>query len=48
MALRICGAETKALVMAPEADDYEEISFLTSYRNPKTGYELPALSPKHF
>jgi len=48
MALRICGTEAKALIMPPEADDYVEVSFLTSYRNPKTGYELPALSPKHF
>ncbi len=48
MALRICGSETKALVMTPDASDYEEVSFLTSYRNPETGYELPALTPKHF
>jgi len=48
LALRICGTETMALVMTPEADGYEEVSFLTSYRNPKTGYQLPALSPKHF
>jgi excinuclease ABC subunit A len=48
LALRICVAETKALVMTPETDEYEEISFLTSYRNPKTGFELPTLSPKHF
>lgn len=48
MALRICGAETKALIMTPDAKNYEETSFLTSYRNPNTGYELPALTPKHF
>ena len=48
MALRLCGSETKALIMTPTDDDYQEISFLTSYRNPTTGYELPALSPKHF
>ncbi|MGJ8654909.1 MAG: excinuclease ABC subunit UvrA [Akkermansiaceae bacterium] len=48
MALRLCGSETKALVMTPDDDDYQEISFLTSYRNPNTGYELPALTPKHF
>ena len=47
-ALRICGGEAMALVMAPDSDDWEEISFLTSYRNPATGFELPALSPKHF
>lgn len=48
MALRICGAETKALLMPPDASEYEGISFLTSYRNPQTGYELPTLTPKHF
>ena len=48
MALRLCGSETKALVLTPDMDDYEVIEFLTSYRNPKTGYQLPALSPKHF
>ncbi len=47
-ALRICGAEIKALIMRPDADDYVETSFLTSYRNPHTGFELPSLTPKHF
>ena len=48
MALRLCGSETKALVMTPDMEDYEVLEFLTSYRNPKTGYQLPALTPKHF
>ena len=47
MALRLCGSETKALVMTPDMEDYEVLEFLTSYRNPKTGYQLPALTPKH-
>ncbi len=47
-ALRICGGQSMALVMEPGADQFEEISFLTSYRNPATGFELPALTPKHF
>jgi excinuclease ABC subunit A len=47
-ALRICGGQTMALVMEPDADQFDEISFLTSYRNPTTGFELPALTPKHF
>ncbi len=47
-ALRICGGQALALVMEPDADDWEQVSFLTSYRNPSTGFELPALSPKHF
>jgi len=48
MALRVCGSEAKALIMPPDQKEYSELSFLTSYRNPKTGYELPALTPKHF
>ena len=47
-ALQICGAEAKALVQEKGAKDWEEVSFLTSYRNPVTGFELPALTPKHF
>lgn len=47
-ALRICGAEAKALLQVPEATDWAELSFLTSYRNPKTGFELPELTPRHF
>jgi excinuclease ABC subunit A len=47
-ALRICGAEAKALLQLPEATDWGELSFLTSYRNPKTGFELPELTPRHF
>ena len=47
-ALRICGSQALALVMEPDTEEWEEVSFLTSYRNPKTGFELPALTPKHF
>ncbi len=47
-ALRICGSQAMALVMEPGSDDSEEMSFLTSYRNPTTGFELPTLTPKHF
>lgn len=47
-ALRICGGESLALVMEPESERWQELSFLTSYRNPSTGFELPALTPKHF
>jgi len=46
--LRICGARSMALVMKPDTDEWTEISFLTSYRNPSTGFELPKLTPKHF
>ena len=46
--LRICGQEARCLVMEPGAEDWAELSFLTSYRNPETGFELGALTPKHF
>ena len=47
-ALRICGSEALALVMEPGDGDFSEVSFLTSYRNPATGFELTELTPKHF
>lgn len=47
-ALRICGAEARALLMEPDAKDWQELAFLTSYRNANTGFELPELSPRHF
>jgi excinuclease ABC subunit A len=47
-ALQICGNEARALVMGPEESEWRELEFQTSYRNARTGFELPALSPKHF
>ena len=47
-ALRICGNQMIALVAKPGEEDYSERSFLTSYRNPVSGFELAALTPKHF
>ena len=47
-ALQICGSQAVASVLEPGVDDWLEMSFLTSYRNPSTGFELPALTPKHF
>jgi excinuclease ABC subunit A len=47
-ALRICGAEAKASLQGPESGEWEELSFLTSYRNAKTGFELPELTSRHF
>jgi len=46
--LRVCGQEARALVMMAGGGEWEEVSFLTSYRNPATGYELGGLTPKHF
>lgn len=48
IALRICGMEVRALVQEKGAKAWEEISFATSFRNPTTGFELPALTPRHF
>ena len=46
--LRICGSQVSCLVKKPDEDDFSEVSFSTSYRNPSTGFVLPALTPKHF
>lgn len=48
IALRICGLEVRALAQERGADSWDELSFATSYRNPETGFELPALTPRHF
>ncbi len=47
-ALRMCGAEARAAVMAPDAETWRDIVFQTSYRNPRTGFMVGELSPKHF
>jgi excinuclease ABC subunit A len=47
-ALQICGSEARALIQESGGDGWEELAFLTSYRNPATGFELPDLTPKHF
>jgi excinuclease ABC subunit A len=44
----ICGAEARAAVQEPDADAWRDISFQTSYRNPRTGFVVGELSPKHF
>ncbi len=50
-ALRVCGAETRAAVLAPDVADagaWRVASFQTAYRNPKTGYLAEAFTPRHF
>lgn len=47
-ALRLCGAEARATVQAPGADAWRDLAFQTSYRNPRTGFVVDELSPKHF
>ena len=48
IALRVCGQEVRAIAMARGEREWEEIFFATSYRNPRTGFELTGLTPKHF
>lgn len=48
IALRICGMEVRALSQEKGAPEWTKLSFATSYRNPDTGFELPALTPRHF
>jgi excinuclease ABC subunit A len=47
-ALRLCGSETRVLLQVPEAEAWTEMSFQTSYRNPRTGFVMGELSPRHF
>ena len=48
LALRLCGAEAKVLLQKPGEADYRELTFQTSYRNPRTGEIFGDLSPRHF
>lgn len=48
LALRICGAEARVLLMNPEEEEYREVSFQTAYRNPSNGKIFQELSPRHF
>lgn len=48
LALRICGSEAKVLLMPPGETAYRELTFQTSYRNPRTGEIFGDLSPRHF
>lgn len=47
-ALRLCGAEARAAVQKPGDDGWWDLVFQTSYRNPRTGFMVEDLSPKHF
>lgn len=46
--LRLCGAESHVLLMPAGEEKWQEISFQTSYRNPKTGFVIGEISPRHF
>jgi excinuclease ABC subunit A len=47
-ALKICGAEARASWQEPGSEEWTDLSFQTSYRNPSTGVLLEELSPRHF
>ncbi len=47
-ALRLCGAEARAAVQGPGEEEWRDLVFQTSYRNPQTGFMVEDLSPKHF
>lgn len=47
-ALRLCGAEARASIQPPGEEAWKDMSFQTSYRNPRTGFIIEELSPKHF
>ncbi len=47
-ALRLCGSEARAAIQAPGSDLWRDVSFQTSYRNPRTGFIVGELSPKYF
>ena len=47
-ALRVCGIEARAAIQQPGTDTWQELAFQTSYRNPRTGFMVADLSPKHF
>lgn len=47
-ALRLCGVEARAAVQDPGGNTWRDLAFQTSYRNPRTGFTVEELSPKHF
>lgn len=47
-ALRLCGVETRAALQEPGTDTWRDLVFQTSYRNPRTGFIVEEISPKHF
>ncbi|NQU40394.1 MAG: hypothetical protein HQ523_10615, partial [Lentisphaerae bacterium] len=47
-ALRLCGAEARAAIQDVGSDGWRDLAFQTSYRNPRTGFVVEELSPKHF
>lgn len=48
VALRWSGALSQVLALESEGSGWKEHLFTTLYMNPRTGFRLPALTPKHF
>ncbi len=47
-ALRLCGAEARAAIQDVGSEGWRDLAFQTSYRNPRTGFMVEEISPKHF
>ena len=47
-ALRLCGAEARAAIQDVGSEGWRDLAFQTSYRNPRTGFVVEEISPKHF
>ncbi len=47
-ALRLCGTEARVALQEPGKDGWRDLAFQTSYRNPRTGFVMAEISPKHF
>jgi excinuclease ABC subunit A len=47
-ALRLCGTEARAAIQDVGSENWRDVSFQTSYRNPATGFMVEELSAKHF
>jgi excinuclease ABC subunit A len=47
-ALRLCGSEARASIQKPGEEAWADLSFQTAFRNPRTGFLIGDLSPKHF
>lgn len=48
LALRICASQATVLLLPPQDTTYRQLTFQTSYRNPRTGELFGDLSPRHF
>ena len=47
-ALRICGTEARAAIQELQSETWRDLTFQTAYRNPRTGFTVGELTPKHF